>query len=346
MSNASNRRATIPDVARLAMVSTATVDRVLNVRSGVSNANRQRVLRAAHELGYLPSEDQIVLPARKAQLEFFLPRGTQSFFREVRHAIESFAATLPLVSRAIVHELDDLEPQTLEIALGALSLDTLGVGIVAVDHPRTRQIIRDLDQSRVKVVTLGSDLMSPHRAAHIGLNDRIAGRTAALAMGRFAQRRRGSVGLFVGNAAFHGQREREMGFRLLLESDFPDLTALPSLDTRSDSGRSARLMRDLLAAHDDLVGVYCMGGGRSGIASVIEELPDAQRPTVIMHDLSEPIRRYLAKDVIHLVIDQNSKLFGEQSIIRLLGSIAATEPFLPVHYIEPRLIMRENLPAR
>jgi LacI family transcriptional regulator len=346
MKGGGRRRATIPDIARIANVSTATVDRVLNSRSGVSNANRQRVLRAAHDLGYLPSEEQIVLPARKARLEFFLPKSTQSFFGEVKIAIESFAASLPLVSSVKVHQLDDLEPGTLEAAIDELSLDTLGVGIVAVDHPLTRQIIRDLDNSNVKVVTLASDLLSPHRAAHVGLNDRVAGRTAALAMGRFARGTSGTVGLFVGNPAFHGQREREMGFRLIMETDFPHLQVLQAIDTRSDSVRSAQLTRELLAEHDDLVGIYCMGGGRSGIASVIAELPDAQRPCVIMHDLSEPIRRYLAKGVIDLVIDQNAKLFGEQSVIRLLGTIAATEPFLPEHYIEPRLIMRENIPAR
>jgi LacI family transcriptional regulator len=346
MNSDRRRRATIPDIARRANVSTATVDRVLNSRAGVSNANRQRVLRAAHDLGYLPSDEQIVLPARKVRLEFFLPKSTQSFFAEVKVAIESFAASLPLVSSVTVHQLDDLEPRTLEAALEDLSLDTRGVGLVAVDHPLTRQIIRDLDKSHVKVVTLASDLLSPHRAAHVGLNDRVAGRTAALAMGRFARGASGSVGLFVGNPAFHGQRERELGFRLVLEGDFPGLRVLHAIDTRSDSVRSAHLARQLLADHDDLVGIYCMGGGRSGIASVMAELPEARRPCVIMHDLSEPIRRYLAKGVIDLVIDQNAKLFGEQSVIRLLGTIAATDPFLPEHYIEPRLIMRENIPTR
>jgi LacI family transcriptional regulator len=346
MNGGGRRRATIPDIARRANVSTATVDRVLNSRAGVSNANRQRVLRAAHELGYLPSEEQIVLPARKVRLEFFLPNSAQSFFAEVKSAIESFAASLPLVSSVRVHQLDDLEPATLEAALEHLSLDARGVGLVAVDHPLTRQIIRDLDKSNVKVVTLASDLLSTHRAAHVGLNDRVAGRTAALAMGRFARGTSGSVGLFVGNPALHGQREREMGFRLVLETEFPELKVLQAVDTRSDNVRSARLARQLLADHEDLVGIYCMGGGRSGIASVMAELPEARRPCVIMHDLSDPIRRYLAKGVIDLVIDQNAKLFGEQSVIRLLGTIAASDPFLPEHYIEPRLIMRENIPAR
>ena len=61
-------RTTIADIARNAEVSTATVDRALNGRPGVSAANRQRVLRAARELGYLPSEGMFPLPSRPARL--------------------------------------------------------------------------------------------------------------------------------------------------------------------------------------------------------------------------------------------------------------------------------------
>ena len=46
----------IVDVARRAGVSTATVDRVLNRRSGVRAITQQRVLAAASELDYMPAE--------------------------------------------------------------------------------------------------------------------------------------------------------------------------------------------------------------------------------------------------------------------------------------------------
>ena len=131
-------RATIIDIARLAGVSTATVDRALNGRRGVSASNQQRVLRAAQELNYLPSEGQSFLPARAAQLEFFMPQHRQSFLADVALRLEEFSASLPLVSTAIVHDLPDLKPETLVAALGKTALATKGIGVVAVDHPLTR----------------------------------------------------------------------------------------------------------------------------------------------------------------------------------------------------------------
>ncbi|WP_245435269.1 hypothetical protein [Rhizobium sophoriradicis] len=44
------------------------------------------------------------------------------------------------------------------------------------------------------------------------------------------------------------------------------------------------------------------------------------------------------------MIDQNARLIGEQVVIRLLGSIAASTPTLSLKNIEPRIIFRENIP--
>jgi LacI family transcriptional regulator len=141
-------RATIPDIARKAGVSTATVDRALNARPGVSPANRQRVLRAAKELGYLPSEGMSLLPARPAHLEFLIPFGHNAFMRDVTEGITEFAATLPLVATCKVTELDGIGPGALIPALEALSLRTEGVGLITTDHPTSREAIRRLTDSR------------------------------------------------------------------------------------------------------------------------------------------------------------------------------------------------------
>ena len=70
----------IVDVARLAGVSTATVDRVLNRRPGVRAITVQRVLKAATELDYMPAEDlQAAMTPKPMRLLFLLPDGTNRF---------------------------------------------------------------------------------------------------------------------------------------------------------------------------------------------------------------------------------------------------------------------------
>jgi DNA-binding LacI/PurR family transcriptional regulator len=58
-------KATIDDVARAAGVSRATVSRFLNGRKGVSWTTRQRVLKAAKDLGYHPNETARALATGK-----------------------------------------------------------------------------------------------------------------------------------------------------------------------------------------------------------------------------------------------------------------------------------------
>ncbi|RYH93864.1 MAG: LacI family transcriptional regulator, partial [Acetobacteraceae bacterium] len=89
-------KTTILDVAAKAGVSTATVDRVLNGRPGVSAANRHRVLHAAKELGYLPFEGMVALPSRPVHLEFFIPMVQNGFMGELVASIRRFAATMPI----------------------------------------------------------------------------------------------------------------------------------------------------------------------------------------------------------------------------------------------------------
>lgn len=337
-------RATISDIARRSGTSTATVDRVLNGRAGASAISRQRVIQAARELNYLPTEGETVLPARPVQLEFFLPRQRQAFLRDVADRIEGFAAELPLVSKVRVHDLADIGHETLNAALGRIAAETRGVGIVAVDHPRTRQAVRDLVDAGVKVVTIGSDLLSTPRSAYVGLDDRVAGRTAGLLMGKLARSQRGKVGFFVGQRGFHGQREREIGFRSVIEQEFPELEVLPPIDIRTDNTKAELEVESLVRREPGLVGIYNTGGGRTGVATALSRLAPGRRPVLIMHDLSDTTRRFLAAGVIDLIIDQNARLVAEQAVIRLLGAVASSASFLPEHFIEPRLIFRENIP--
>lgn len=337
-------KATILDIAAMAEVSTATVDRVLNGRPGVSAANRQRVNAAAKALGYLPSEDRVALPSRPAHLEFFIPLGRSEFMQDLVATIRDFTASLPLVASCKIHPIDGLSPRALVAALEQTDLQTDGVGLIAVDHPICRNAVRQLCDAGMRVVTIASDVLSTPRSAYVGVDNRVAGRTAGLVMGRMARATTGNVALFLGSRAYHGHEEREAGFRAVIGAEFPGLTILPAIEMEEDSSLSYTAAARLLAS-TDLAGIYCVGAGRSGIARAVEER-GGPRPFVVFHDLTNVTRRLLAEDVIDVVIDQNARLTGEQAVIRLLGSIASSAPFLTLKYIEPRIILRENIPAR
>jgi LacI family transcriptional regulator len=340
------RKSTIIDVALKAGVSTATVDRVLNGRAGVSAANRHRVLQAAKELGYLPFEGMVALPSRPVHLEFFIPMIQNGFMGELVASIRRFAATVPLVASCNIRALDGFGPESILPALETISLRTSGIGIVAADHPKSREAIARVCEAGLRVVTIASDVPESRRSAYVGVDNSVAGRTAALLMGRMTAGRGGPVGLFMGSRAYDGHQSREAGFRAVLERDFPSLTLLPTIENGESSDRTHVAMTQLLRGHPHLAGVYCVGAGRTGIVSALRENQTANRPTVVMHDLTDRTHAWLADGTIDVVIDQNVQLVGEQAVIRLLGAIATSAPQLRLKDIEPRIILRENIPRR
>src|SRR3546814_8788890 len=75
-------RATVGDIARLARVSTATVDRVLNRRATVRDSTVQQVLKAAAALDYLPEKNlRTALNPKPMRISFLLPKGTNSLIK-------------------------------------------------------------------------------------------------------------------------------------------------------------------------------------------------------------------------------------------------------------------------
>lgn len=339
-------KATVADIARSCGLSTATVDRVLNNRPGASAANRQRVMEAAKQLGYLPTLDQVVLPSKPAHLEFFLPIGSNAFMADLAHHIEDYAQRLPLVASCRIHNLAGISPAALQGAVENLSLKANGVGVIAVDHPRTRNILRELVEAGIRLVTLVSDVPAAPRSAYVGIDNRVAGRTAALLMGRFLGGRTGHLAMVVGSRSYRGHEEREMGFRSVLSEEFPNLTVSSAVEINDEPDASYSATMKALHNEPELLGIYCVGAGRSGVARALLEARPRRKPVFICHDLTKETRRYLVDDLADVVIDQNARLIAEQAVIRLLGSIASSAPYLTKKFIEPRLIFKENVPVQ
>lgn len=341
-------RATVADIAKTAGMSTATVDRVLNGRAGVRPTTKQRVMQAAQELGYLPMAGSVVFPSKPANLEFFIPIGSNAFLADLAHNIEDYCRRLPLVASCKIRPLRGILPEHLKEAVEDIPLSVNGIGVITVDLPKTRHLLRDLVESGIRLVTIASDVPTAPRSAYVGIDNRVAGRTAALIMGRFLAGRTGPVAIVTGSRSYRGHEEREMGFRSVMQEDFPQLDVSTTLEINDEPQASFTAAMRLLTGNSKPLGIYCVGAGRSGIVKALLETKatTANKPIFICHDLTRQTRGYLVDDLCDVVIDQNARLLAEQSVIQLLGSIASSAPYLTKKLVEPRLILKENLPAQ
>lgn len=333
-------RVTLQEVARVAGVSSATVDRVLNDRDGVRDLTRAHVLSVARKLGYLDAEPPAA-PGRM-RLAFLLPQGTNTFIRMLQSQIEQQAAGLDGID-TLVETIEGFDPPALAARLSSLRGRIDGLGLIALDHPVVREAVRSLAQSGVKIVTLVSDIQAIPRMAYIGIDNRQAGRLAGYVMGRLlGPGRAGKVALFAGSLSYRGHQEREMGFRHILHEEFPALEIVELREILDDREKAAAEAAALLDRHPDLAAIYNVGGGSAGIGRTLRDRGMSERIVMIGHEATEDNKALLLDGTLDAVIDQNPRVEARESLAALVAAVRG-EVYAP---IPPRLhvIFRENLP--
>ncbi|WP_102222638.1 LacI family DNA-binding transcriptional regulator [Acidimangrovimonas sediminis] len=336
----------LTDIARIAGVSPATVDRVLNRRPGVREATARRVLRAAADTGYLDeAEIGAALRPRPLRLVFLLPAGTNPYLRLLGDTAKRLAAN-PGDANATVRcfFIDSFNPEALAEALLRHGEKASGVAFMAIDHPLVREAVNALVAKGKQVVTLVSDISNAARTAYVGLDNRSVGRTAAHLMGRFVGRGGGSVALIAASRTYRAHEEREMGFLGLMEEDFPGLRVVGVREGHDDRDENYRHTLRLIAEYPDLVGIYNVGGSSDGIARALREKGRGTEVVFIGHGLTPDTRRNLVEGVMDVVLTQSPELvaLNAMQIIRNAAEGSAAEAGVPRLAIE--VVVKENLP--
>ena len=301
--------ATIADIARQAGVGTATVDRVLNRRPGVNAETVQRVLQVVAELGSPPQRGRprkgenfrfaFVLPADAAPFNELVDRLIAQAAGEFRHQHVT----------EVTHRIDGNDAAAYAGGLAQLG-DCDGVAVMAPDLPPVKLAINELVRTGVHVVTLFSDVAGSMRETHIGADNRAAGRTAGLLLGRMAPVGARDTLLLSSQATrLSAEIERRIGFAQVVEERFPKLKVLRTPDLPpGDAGACRALLRFLRSKSVDparIAGVYNVGSGSAGVARAIESLGLTGSVGVVAHDFTDEHRALLGANGLAYVLHQD-----------------------------------------
>lgn len=346
MSEAPQRRARATDVARAAGVSTATVDRVLNRRAGVRDVTVQRVLEAAARLAYLPEDGPFAaLAAKPLRLTFLLPAGTNRYLRMLGETVGYMEDQLaPLNVRCRAHTIEGFDPRVLAERLLHHGRRSDGVALMPLEHPLVREAVHTLAEEGVPVVTLVSDLSNSRRAGYVGLDNRAAGRTAALLLGRFIGARAATVGLIAGSRSYRGHEEREMGFLSLVEEMFPQLQVAGLREGQDDAATNERQTLALLEQHPQLAGIYNIGGASDGVARALKLAGREQKVVFIGHGLTPDTRALLIDGTLDAVITQSPQSVVGNAVRIFANLRDGRDALAGVETLRLSLVLRENLP--
>jgi LacI family transcriptional regulator len=334
-------RPKLDEIARIAGVSKATVDRVLNGRAGVQEHTRVHVLKIAGELsGATP---QATLSKSMIRLDFVLPGGSNAFIADLAVQLERQAGVRGDVDLHI-HRIAGIEPEEIAAKLESLRDFSRGVGLIGLDSPAVRESVRRLIANDIAVLTLVSDISHVGRVSYVGIDNRAAGRLAGYLIGRFLPGASGKVALIAGALAYRGHEEREMGFRHILQERFPRMEVIAAREIREDPERAYEEVRSLLKDYPDLLAIYCIGAGHQGIARALSEASREKDVVFIGHDLTEDTRGFLLEGVMDAVIDQNARVEAREAIDRLVRAIRG-EGEISHTTVRIQSVFSENIPS-
>ena len=218
-----------------------------------------------------------------------------------------------------------------------------GIAFQALDHPQVREAVAQLAAKNIPALMLMSDLSGTERIAYVGTDNRAAGRTAGLLMGRFVPTA-GKIALLWGGQLYRSHEEREIGFRSILRSDFSQLEVIDLIEGHDDAEENYNQVLLMLDRYSDLVGIYNVGGGNRGIVCALAERERSNDITLIGHNLTVTTHRYLLDGSMDAIIHQDMRAAARMAVTALIdhrNQHKASVERLPVE-----IIVKENLLGR
>lgn len=251
---------TVNQIAALAGVGPATVDRVLNNRPNVREKTRARVTAALEKLIQDRAGEDSPL-----EVSLFCESG-ETFNAAMAGAAVEVNCTVPGV-RVAGHYVttSNLDAVLFARQIEKTGLESDGVVVVAREHPAINRAVRRLRNAGLPVVCLTTDLPSSRRSVYIGNDQFSAGSVAGLLIGQVLPAAPTSI-LIVMSVPYRCQHEREMGCRRVLRSEFPHLRIEERVVSDEVPENTCQFLLEYFDAHGVPSAIYNVAGANRGVA--------------------------------------------------------------------------------
>ena len=333
-------RPSIADLAQEAGVSVSTVNRLLHGTAKVRSDTIERIAHAAEKIGFyglgtLRSREMEARPSYR--LGFLLQQSTREIYQQFAAGIaEAAEGQRDVRVEAEIQFVDTLTPEAIGTALVELAGTCDALAVVCADHPQISQVINELRGRGTPVVAYITDLSAPGRAAYVGTDNWKLGRTAAYIIANMVKRP-GKIATFIGNHRYQCQDFSDASFRSYIREHAEGMTVLDPFLTNEDAEVAYRSVSQLLKHERDLVGLYVIGGGISGVLRAIRETPEERRAEirVVCRDVGSEARNGLTEGIISAALYHPIPAISGNLIQTMLEVLRQDEPASMIQRIVP-----------
>jgi len=341
----------IKDIAKIANVSTGTVDRVLHNRSDVSEKTREKVLKIIEELGYktniiaktLASKNQIIFSILIPEEDEYSSYWQKPLFG-IQKAEEELS-TFGIKIHKYFFSFSDTDSFK-EKATLLLKENPNAVVFAPIFKEESLVFAKSLDSRNIPFILVDSNLEDKNNnIAYVGHDSFQSGVVAAkLIHTRIAP----TDNVLMINLALNAKdlnhlSERSNGFRsFFAEQKKPGAIVelnIYDLDEGIIDKRLTQTFKDV----SKIKAIFATNSRVHLVAKYLEKHLLDQKIILVGYDLIDKNIAYLKKDTIDYLISQNSVEQGYRSVMRLFQSIVLKENIEKITYMPIHIIIKENL---
>lgn len=337
---------TIADLAKEAGVSVSTVNRLLSGQGNVKNATMQRVQSAAETIGFYglgAIEYRVRDAAPIYRFGFLLQQSTRPWYELLsQEIVKACHRRRDEIVEPVVDFVDELNPENIAERLKALGQTCNAIALIAADHPVISHAISELEKNGVRVIAYITDQSAPERSAYVGTDNWKIGRTAAYLMSNMVQQT-GRIAVFIGHHRYQCQDVADASFRSFIREYASHLSVDDSRPTYEEPQLAYKMVKDLLASSQDLMGILIVGGGLSGVLRALREIPEKRRKNIrlICRDVSPETVKGLSEGIItatlgHPIVAMSDLLVNTMlDVIKLESREFIIQKNIPFEIITP-----------
>jgi LacI family transcriptional regulator len=272
---------------------------------------------------------------------FVLPAARLGFFDLVDRVVAQTAGEFRHHHiTEVTHRLPSSDASAFAAELAKLS-DLDGLALLAPDVPAVKLAVNELVRAGVHVVTLFSDVPGSLRETAIGADNRAAGRTAGLLIGRSLPRETPALCALLSPATrYAAEIDRRIGFQQVLEERFPQARLLRLFELPESEDKAYEYGREMLdpeATEGTIEAVYNVGPCSFGVARALAEHGYGHEVLFVAPDLLEVHRSMLLSGALSYLLHQDVEyaVTAASRVLRALcdgvrGALAINNPRIEI----------------
>lgn len=323
---------TAKTIAEQLGMSTATVDRALNSRGGVSPKTLNKIKDKAKELNYRPNKSASFLSRKKdIRVAFVFPDYPEYFWKEIESGIKltlediyHYGFDIEIIKTS--HDIQ-LQKDVVQNIIKSKSYDAL-VFAPADSTPFTNVIDTGIEQD-FPIYTFNNDCPSSKRLSYVGADYLDSGRLAGELLYQFTNTSK-KFALISDEMNTFQMQQKVLGFREFM-SQGEELDLVGPLKIVSSRLRDS--IAELKNELKDVDGIYVACGALADVAKGIQRMDLIKKPTLIGHDISKEIYDFLQKGIVTASISQDPLYQGILSVKTVFNHLMLEEKIEKVENI-------------